>query len=211
MIVDDHEVLSQSLAVALRAAGIEATVATDLRREGLLAEVSSDRPDLILLDLDLGAHGSGNDLIEALAGAGAAVVLLTASDDRQAVATALARGAAAYIHKSAPFDRLAATLRDVADGRGMGSTERRELLDELDRRARQLHPLASRFERLTAKEREVLGRLMAGSSPAEIAASQFVAVSTVRSQQKSIYRKLGVNSQLAAVALARRAGWSPPD
>lgn len=42
---------------------------------------------------------------------------------------------------------------------------------------------------------------------AEIARSQYVALSTVRSYVKSVLRKLGVNSQLAAVALARDAGW----
>jgi DNA-binding CsgD family transcriptional regulator len=34
-----------------------------------------------------------------------------------------------------------------------------------------------------------------------------VSISTVRSQIKSILQKLGVNSQLAAVAMARQAGW----
>jgi hypothetical protein len=49
---------------------------------------------------------------------------------------------------------------------------------------------------------------MEGHCAEEIATSSFVSISTVRSQIKSILQKLGVNSQLAAVALARRVDWS---
>jgi len=41
-----------------------------------------------------------------------------------------------------------------------------------------------------------------------IAARQFVSLGTVRTQVRSILRKLEVNSQLAAVATVRNAGWS---
>ena len=50
-----------------------------------------------------------------------------------------------------------------------------------------------------------------GSTADEIAAREFVAVSTVRTHIRSILDKLGVNSQLAAVALARRSGWLDGD
>ena len=49
---------------------------------------------------------------------------------------------------------------------------------------------------------------MEGHCAEEIAQAAFVSISTVRSQIKAILQKLGVSSQLAAVALARRADWS---
>ena len=49
---------------------------------------------------------------------------------------------------------------------------------------------------------------MEGHCAEDIAKAAFVSISTVRSQIKAILLKLGVNSQLAAVAMARRAGWS---
>ena len=64
------------------------------------------------------------------------------------------------------------------------------------------------FGDLTERERFVLAELMEGHCAEEIAHAAFVSVSTVRSQIKAILQKLGVSSQLAAVALARRAGWS---
>ena len=49
---------------------------------------------------------------------------------------------------------------------------------------------------------------MAGKAAAEIAVESYVSIATIRSQIKAILRKLEVNSQLAAVALAYRSGWS---
>ena len=57
---------------------------------------------------------------------------------------------------------------------------------------------------------EVLAYLMEGVPAEEIAERTFVAVATVRSHIRAVLTKLNVNSQLAAVAAARRAGWEPP-
>ncbi len=64
------------------------------------------------------------------------------------------------------------------------------------------------FARLTEREQFVLSELMEGHGAEDIAKAAFVSISTVRSQIKAILQKLGVNSQLAAVAMARRAGWA---
>ena len=58
---------------------------------------------------------------------------------------------------------------------------------------------------LTAREREVLELLYAGDTVAEIAEHFGVAQTTVRTQVKSILRKLEVGSQLAAVAAYDRS------
>jgi DNA-binding NarL/FixJ family response regulator len=63
------------------------------------------------------------------------------------------------------------------------------------------------WERLTRREREVLGGLTLGLRPAEIAQRDFVSVTTVRNQVQAILTKLNVHSQLEAVAMAHRFGW----
>lgn len=70
-------------------------------------------------------------------------------------------------------------------------------------------PALQLFAALTNREKVVLAELMEGHCAEEIAKAAFLSISTIRSQIKSILQKLGVNSQLAAVALARRVGWSP--
>jgi two-component system nitrate/nitrite response regulator NarL len=64
------------------------------------------------------------------------------------------------------------------------------------------------FERLTRREEEVLSALMRGAKARDICVQSFVSMPTVRSQIRSILTKLGVTSQLAAVALAYQNGWS---
>ena len=76
---------------------------------------------------------------------------------------------------------------------------------ELERE--RLRPL----DRLTAREREVLSDLVCGLAANEIAERRFVSLTTVRTHIRAILRKLDVNSQLAAVALARRSDWFGPE
>jgi DNA-binding NarL/FixJ family response regulator len=64
------------------------------------------------------------------------------------------------------------------------------------------------FFTLTEREQNVLAELIEGHRAEDIAKAAFVSISTVRTQIKAILQKLGVSSQLAAVAMARRADWS---
>ena len=66
------------------------------------------------------------------------------------------------------------------------------------------------FEQLSPREQEVLLAMMRGKMARDICKQYYVSLPTVRSQIHSILSKLGVSSQLAAVALAYQSGW-PPD
>jgi DNA-binding CsgD family transcriptional regulator len=59
------------------------------------------------------------------------------------------------------------------------------------------------------RERDMLAALLDGLSAEEIADTQYVALTTVRSQIRAVLQKLGVRSQLAAIAHANRVGWTP--
>jgi DNA-binding NarL/FixJ family response regulator len=104
-----------------------------------------------------------------------------------------------------------ALIEDALAGRPLvGVAQRQELLDDLRVHRARLERSRSPFERLTAREQRVLAALVDGMSGDEIAKAHYVAVTTVRSQIRGILQKLGVRSQLAAVATAVRAGWTPP-
>ena len=60
---------------------------------------------------------------------------------------------------------------------------------------------------VTPRERDVLALIVDGRPAAEIARRAAVALPTVRAQVRSILQKLEVNSQMAAAAMARSAGW----
>ena len=103
-----------------------------------------------------------------------------------------------------------ACLDDVLDGESLiGRATREAMLDELRIERASLRRALSPFEQLTIREREVLAALVDGLSADEIAETQYVALTTVRSQIRSVLQKLGVRSQLAAVAHANRVGWKP--
>jgi len=100
---------------------------------------------------------------------------------------------------------------DLFAGRNILSVGTREMLmSELRAHRAQEGERLAPFSRLTVRECEVLQDLIEGKNADRIATESFVSVATVRSHIKSLLAKLGVNSQLAAVAAAQRAGWISP-
>ena len=210
MIVDDHAVLAQALAGAFASEGFAATAlgADELRADAILERCRDVAPDVVLLDLMLGPRLSGVDLVRPLRELGARVLVMTASQDRLLLARCLEEGADGLFDKTLPLGQLVGFVSDAAHGYTvLSAATREELLAALRAERSHRRTASARFELLTGREAEVLRHLLAGRSSDEIAAEQAVAVSTVRSQVKSIFRKLGVNSRLAAVTLARDAGW----
>ncbi len=208
LIVDDHGVLADGLAMALSAEGLPAKVHVPTSPEGVLASVAEEPPHLVLLDLDLGLDRGGVDLVAPLRALGPLVLVLTGSTDRLVHARCIEAGASGVASKAEPFDRLLDAIRRTARGESpMGKLRQQELLDELRRaRAARSERLAP-FERLTPKEASVLLALADGRSAEAIARASYVSLATVRTQIRGILVKLGVGSQLAAVAMASERGW----
>lgn len=213
LIIDDHELLAQSLAMALSSQGFEVEIAELADRDKLIDKVCDNPPDLILLDLDLGGSiGDGAALVRPFRDCDARVLVVSGSKDGYHLATAVEEGAMGVLTKSAPFETLLADVLSAARGEElMKPEERHQLLSELRRARAALRHLLEPFERLSRRETEVLRELARGKSVPQIAADWVVAEATVRSQVRGILTKLGVSSQLEAVASALRAGWLDED
>jgi two-component system nitrate/nitrite response regulator NarL len=213
LIVEDHALLAQTLVIALSAEGCRARVAELISPAMLLREVNSLRPDVVLLDLNLGALGDGVALVAPLTQLGARVLVVSGTTDRLRLAESVELGAVGFLSKQAPFEQLLSTVLDVVAQRPVLSTARRcELMSELrSARAARSKSLAP-FNTLTPRERAVLAGLAQGQRAENIAAVAVVSEATVRSQIRSVLAKLGVNSQLEAVALVWKVGWlhTPP-
>jgi DNA-binding NarL/FixJ family response regulator len=95
----------------------------------------------------------------------------------------------------------------VTHGELLDRHQRQELLAALRQQRAADRERLEVFERLTPREAKVLAALMDGKSAEQIATETYVSITTVRTHIRSTLSKLAVNSQLAAVALARRAGW----
>jgi two-component system, NarL family, nitrate/nitrite response regulator NarL len=216
LIIDDHVLFAQTLELALRRAGFR-PARLDLAEEAeassarLVRAVLERRPDVVLLDLDLGPAGDGFPVIEPSAKAGIDVVVVTGADEPGQWARAVMSGARKVVSKSSSLEDVLTTVRRLEEGLPvMEPDERQQLLDAWVARRAGNEERWQRFDQLTLRESEVLGLLMRGHGPREIARRGNTAEGTVRSQVKSILGKLGVSSQLAAVGLAYRIGWRPP-
>ena len=205
VVVDDHRLLAQSIAISLRQEGVACTVAPLTDPVSLVAGIVAERPDVVLLDLDLGPGvGDGCALVAPLAAAGCRVLLVTATTDPVRLAAALGAGAVGVLDKTEPIEVLLEAATAAARGeRVIDDVRERSLL----RDARHRQDALACFGRLTARETAVLRALGRGENVATIAATCSVSEATVRSQVRGVLTKLGAGSQLEAVALAHRAGW----
>lgn len=212
LIVEDHALLAQTLVIALHAEGCRARVADLIDPSTLLQQVRAHRPAVVLLDLDLGDLGDGVDLVQPLTELGARVLVVSGSTDRLRLAETVERGAVGFLSKTVPFEQLLSTVLDVVAQRPVLSTAQRyELMAQLQcARAARSKNLAP-FKALTPRERAVLAALAKGQRAETIAAAAFLSEATVRSQIRCVLAKLGVSSQLEAVALAWTVGWFPSE
>jgi DNA-binding NarL/FixJ family response regulator len=209
LIVDDHALLADGLADALRREGLRAEWVSGPTAEAIVEVAQRLHPDVVLLDLVLGDEiGLSLPLVRPLLEMGARVIVLTGTADTAMLGSCIEAGVCGLLSKSESFDAvLEKVTRASRREKTLLPRERDEMLACLRRRRAQERERHAPFERLSAREREVLGALMDGWSAEEIARSAFVSLATVRSQIRSILEKLGVHSQVAAVALAHRARW----
>lgn len=211
LLVEDHQLMAQSLQVALRAEGMTAVRAPLDDVEAVLACARELEPQVVLLDLDLrGRIGDGVVLVAPLVALGAQVVVVSGSEDRVRVAQAVEAGAIGCVSKAEDVDVLLGAVQDAAAMQELLTpVQRTMLLLELHRQRQEHDDRMAPFRSLTPRERDVLRAMMDGQAASAIAKAVFVSEATVRTQIRSVLAKLRVNSQLEAVAAARRAGWSP--
>jgi DNA-binding NarL/FixJ family response regulator len=204
LIVEDHGVLAEALALGLSDYGLECSIAEAFDARSIVGEARRLRPTLVLLDLDLGGW-DGLYLIRGLRETGARVLVLSGCKDESRLAAAVALGAAGWVSKTKGFELLLEAVTQTMGDRPLLSLPRREELVAAGRaRLAAEHDLQQRVSRLTSREQEVLDALSEGKTTQEVADYLFVSMATVRSHIKAILAKLEVSSQLAAVVQAGR-------
>ena len=209
LVVDDHQLVGESLATVLAGRGFETRTATRIGHDEILEDAREFQPTIVLLDLQLAAGLRGTALVEPLTELNARVLMMTGVTSPAELGRCLEAGAEGVISKGQPFDELIDQISAAAAGeRVLPVTRAESLLEELRRdraeRERRLEP----FQTLTPRERELLDMLSDGRPAAAIAEFWYVSLATVRSHIRSLLSKLDVHSQLEAVAKAREAGWA---
>jgi two-component system nitrate/nitrite response regulator NarL len=201
VLCDDHQILVESLAVALQARGHEVLAAVTTPDECVRA-VAERRPDACLLDLYLPGREDGlraarvirTDHPDTL------VLILSGVDDPLILSKAIDLGVAGIIRKDQTVDKIEAALQQVVGGESAFQTG---LVRDIVRHLAS-EPAKEPWHYLTAREEEVLRRIVAGESTKQMAQSMRIAASTVRTYAQNVLTKLGAHSRLEASAIAAR-------
>jgi len=205
LVVDDHPLTREALASLLRSHGFDVAGLASDGAEAIEAAASL-QPDVVLLDLSM----PGMDGLTALprlreAAPESEVVVLTASGTEENLLAAIRGGAAGYLLKSEPPERIAAFLEGVAVGEvALSGAVARRLLEEVRTGDAPRGGVPDEVMRaLSARELEVLLLLDDHLGTDEIAKRLFISEHTVRSHVKSLLRKLGVSSRREALERLR--------
>src|SRR5215211_1418018 len=201
LLVDDHPRTRDGLATLLAGHGF---VVVGQAGDGLEAiDLATElQPDVVLLDLSMPGLGGLEALPRLRAGAPECeVVVLTASGDEENLLAAIRGGAAGYLLKTEPPERLVDFLHGAAegDGRAPGRVARRLLEHVRNGRGADGGVPESIARRLSARELEVLLLLDEHLGTDQIAKRLYISEHTVRSHVKSLLRKLDVSSRREAL------------
>ena len=201
LIVDDHPLTREALAGLLVANGFD-VVGQASGGVDAIALAGELRPDLVLLDLTM----PDMDGLTALprvreAAPEAEVVVLTASEDDGNLLAAIRLGAAGYLLKSEPPDRIVAFLRGVFAGEAaLSGAVARRLFEQVREGGRRGGAVPQSIaDVLSARELEVLLLLDQHLGTDEIAQRLFISEHTVRSHVKNLMAKLHVSSRREAL------------
>lgn len=200
-IVEDDPNLRAAFEQLVDDAGDLTCVGRYASAEDALAHLAADRPDAVLMDINLpGMTGIECTRRLRTLTPGTQIVMLTSFEDPERVFESLKAGATGYVLKRAPSVQILDAVREVcAGGAPMSGAVARKVVQFFGEQ----RP-ATEIETLTDRERDVLVALSEGQQYKEIADSLGISINTVRKYIRSIYEKLHVNTRLDAVRKLRR-------
>ena len=199
LVVEDLTPIRQALRLLLDGSPGYACAGAYGDVESVLTDKAASAPDVVLLDIGLPGM-SGIQALEPLCKRWPRTefLMLTVNEDAAQVFEALCAGATGYLLKSTPPAALLDSIRDVHEGGApMAASIARKVVHAFRK------PALSADE-LTAREQEVLDRLIEGKSNKQIAEELFISLNTVATHIKQIYQKLHVRSRAEVVARATR-------
>ena len=215
LIVDDHKVLCAGLRMLVEKRPGWTVVGEALNRRDALLLATREQPDIILLDLDMGADNGLDFLPELLAATAgrARVLILTGVRDPELHRRAFMLGARGVVTKEQAMEVLLQAIEKVSVGEVW--IERSMIAGVLTALTQaptsEPHDLeAAKVATLTQREREVIALICQGVKNQEIANRLFITSGTVRNHLNSIFNKLQVADRLELAVYAYEHGLAKP-
>jgi len=208
LIVDDQAMVRQGLRLILELAGLD-VVAEAADGAAAVAAVLEHRPDVVLMDLRMPVM-DGVEATRRIVADGDArtrVLALTTFDADQHVVDALRAGAMGFLLKDVTSEGLVDAIRRAVDGEPVTSPSiLARLMGHYASHPPQPSALPPGVAELSERELEVLARVGAGLSNAEIAADLVISMATVKTHVRHIFAKLDVRDRAQAIVVAHEAG-----
>jgi DNA-binding NarL/FixJ family response regulator len=203
LVADDHPVVREGLVAILSTQPDFSVIGVAATGGEAVEHVTSLRPDVLLLDLEM-PQMDGVEALHRLKACGDTVrtIVFTAYDTDERILGAVRAGAKGYLLKGAPREELFHAVRVVhAGGSLLQPVIASRLLQQVDQ-----GPPAPDHEPLTPREQEVLNLLAQGLLNKEIAVRLGITQRTVKFHVSSLLGKLGAGNRTEALAIAAQHG-----
>ena len=206
VLIDDHALFREGIEALLTRRQVAVTSCSNAK-EGIAA-VSSDTPDVVMLDLRM-PDINGIQALQMLRqqDSEVPVIILTTSDDVVDVKECLRHKANGYLLKDMDPDQLVVALQKVAAGELVIAPELASSLAAIVQNDSEEEVVESKsiFSSLSPREYEILRHLTEGQSNKVIARHLGITDGTVKLHVKAILKKLGLHSRVEAAVLAAHA------
>ncbi|MDA8291329.1 MAG: response regulator transcription factor [Actinomycetota bacterium] len=201
-LLDDHEVVREGVRRLIETDEDLVVVGEAASASEALPAIAESRPDVAVLDVRL-PDGDGVDVCREIRSLYPEVscLILTSFSDDDALARAVMAGASGYVLKQIHGNDLVSSVRAVASGRTLiDPATTRRVLEEL----RRTHAEEDGADRLTPREREILGLIAEGKTNRQIGEELYLAEKTVKNYVSNLLAKLGMGRRSEAAAYAAR-------
>lgn len=206
VLADDHALVREGLRRAIEGEPDLEVVGEAANVAATIEQVSSARPDLLLLDVSMPGGGGIAALREIRkAGLPTRILVLTMHDDPEYLRVALISGASGFVLKQAASREVVTAIRAVLQGRTyVDPTLAGAALNEVLRPPQPAQSGESPLDRLSPRETRVLRDLTLGFTNKEVAERLAVSVKSVETYRARLSQKLGLSrrSDLVRYAIA---------
>ena len=200
-IVDDVSELRQALEEIVSSAEGYKCIGTMRNPSEALTRIPLLKPDVVLMDINLGESESGIDLVRELKPIMPATnfMMCTVYEDDEKIFEALSAGASGYILKKTEPQKLLEAIKELHEGGApMSSQIARKVVFAFREKPIAAHHSPG-IEQLSHREKQILEELSRGLMYKEIANVLFISPETVRKHVYHIYEKLHVTNRVEAV------------
>jgi DNA-binding NarL/FixJ family response regulator len=200
-IVDDNKELRNALEEIISMSEGYKCIATIGTAEDAVNQIPILRPDVVLMDINLGSEESGIDCVRVLKPRLPDInfMMCTVYEENEKIFEALSAGASGYILKKTDPARLLDAIRELYDGGAPMSSQIARKVVAAFQKQEVTERAGEELDKLSAREKEILEFLSRGLMYKEIASQLFLSPETVRKHVYHIYEKLHVNNRVAAV------------